>query len=245
MKRFGRFAAVLGALGFVALRAIVAAEDAKPCAGMSGPRRITKAPVALPTSYTATRIGGIVVDEAILSPEGKVSEIRPVRERVQGLAPFAQKSVQDSKFEGALIEGNPVRTRVQIATVLGTVARARIEPEYDVVWAHVPGGGSREAQWQLAESVESLTVSAHLGTAPAAGGEVVAVSPDGKERSLLRLPAGATAVDVRETISTEQFFFAPGDYRLELRASGKMMAWTTVTIADDFTTAIVNACAPL
>jgi hypothetical protein len=212
---------------------------------MTGPRRVTTVYVALPSSYTATRIGGIVVDEALVSPDGRVTDIRPVRERVQGLAPFAQKSIQDSKFEGALIDGNPVRTRVQIATILGTVSKARIEPEYDVVWAHVPGGASREAQWQLAESVESLTVSAHLGTVPGAGGEVVAVAPDGKERSLLRLTAGPAPIDARETVATEQFFYPAGDYRLELRASGRTVAWTTVTIADDFTKAIVNACSPL
>ena len=249
MTRARLFAMFLHALGAAWLAAAplpaMPETDSKPCAGMAGPRRLTTAPVPLPASYTASRVGGIVIDEAILSPDGKVSDIRPVRERVQGLAPFAQKSVQESKFEGALIDGNPLRTRVQIATTLGTVSKARIEPEYDVVWAHVPGGASREAQWQLAESVESLTVSVHLGTVPGRGGEIVAVAPDGKERSLLRLPSGTAPVDARETVATEQFFFAAGDYRLELRASGKTVAWTTVTIADDFTRAIVNACAPL
>jgi hypothetical protein len=241
-----RLFAALAAAALAAAPLSAAPEpEPKPCARMVGPRRLTTAPVTLPVSFTATRIGGIVVDEAIVSPDGAVSDIRPVRERVQGLAPFAKKSVQDSKFEGALIDGNPLRTRVQIATTLGTVSKARIEPEYDVVWAHVPGGASREAQWQLAESVERLTVTVHLGTDPGAGGEIVAVAPDGKERSLLRLPSAAAPVDARETVATERFFFAAGDYRLELRASGKPVAWTTVTIADDFTRAIVNACAPL
>ena len=34
-------------------------------------------------------------------------------------------------------------------------------------------------------------------------------------------------------------------YRLELRAEGKTVAWTTLTIADDHTRAIVNACQPI
>ena len=249
MTRARRYATVLHALGAAWLAAAplfaMPEIDAKPCAGMVGPRRLTTAQVPLPGSYTATRVGGIVIDEAILSADGKVSDIRPVRERVQGLAPFAQKSVQDSKFEGAQIDGNPLRTRVQIATTLGTVSKARIEPEYDVVWAYVPAGASREAQWQLAESVESLTVSVHLGTVPGGGAEIVALAPNGTERSLLRLPAGTAPVDALETVATEQFFYSAGDYRLELRASGKTVAWTTVTIADDFTRAIVNACAPL
>ena len=62
---------------------------------------------------------------------------------------------------------------------------ARVEPEYDIVWAHVAGGQSREAQWQLARSVKRLTVTAHLGTRLGQGGDVVAVAPDGKEQILL------------------------------------------------------------
>ena len=46
-------------------------------------------------------------------------------------------------------------------------------------------------------------------------------------------------------MKTGSFFSAAGDYRLELRAGGKPLASTTVTIAAGFETAIVNACEPL
>ncbi len=212
---------------------------------MSAPRRLTTAPVALPSSYTAARLGGIVVDEAVIGTDGSVSGIRVVRARWELLAPFAQKSVEDSLYDPMSIEGNPVATRVQIATTLGPVSKAPVEPEYDLLWAHVPGGQSREAVWQLAGSVQSLTLAAHAGTGLTAGGEIVARAPDGKELVLLKLPPSEQPVDVRETVSTGKFFSKAGDYPLELRAGGRTLAWTTVTIADDYTRAIVNACEPI
>lgn len=246
MRISPRLAAALGAvlLGAYAPSA-PAATTAAPCEGMTPPRRLTTAPVELPASYIAGRIGGIVVDEAVIGVDGSVSGVRVVRARIERLAPFGQKSVEGSRFDAARIEGNPVATRVQIATHLGIIGKARVEPEYDTVWAHVSSGQSREARWQLAQSVESLTVTAHLGTLPGEGGEVVAVAPDGKERILHRLSTSAKPIDVRETVSTARFFWPAGDYRLELRAGGKTLGWTTLTIADDYTRAIVNACQPL
>lgn len=240
-----RPAAALAALLLCAANARAAGPPPTVCEGMTPPRRLTTMPVELPPSYTATRLGGIVVDEAVISVDGRVSGIRAVRARIEGLAPFAQKSVELSRFDPALIEGNPVATRAQIATTLGTIAKAVIEPEYDMVWAHVSSGQSREARWQLAQSVESLTVTAHLGNGPAAGGEVVAVAPSGKERILLRIPSSERPIDARETVSTGDFFSPAGDYRLELRSGGKAIAWSTLTIADDYTRAIVNACQPI
>jgi hypothetical protein len=212
---------------------------------MAPPRRLTTAPVELPASFLAARAGGIVVDEAVVGIDGKLSGVRVVRARFDALGPFGTKSVQQSRFDAASIEGNPVATRVRIATTLGIVSKARVEPEYDLVWAHVAGGQSREAQWQLAGSVERLTVTAHLGTVTGKDGEVVAVSPDKKERVLVRLRASDKPADVDETVATDRFFRAPGDYRVELRAGGRTLAWTTVTIADDFQRAIVNACQPI
>ncbi len=241
-----RLAAALGAALLGAGAASSPAQTAPAaCEGMTPPRRLTTAFVVLPPSYTATRLGGIVVDEAVIGIDGRISGVRVVRARVEGLAPFGQKSIEDSRFDAALMEGNPVATRAQIATTLGTVSRARVEPEYDILWAHVSGGQSREARWQLAQSVESLTITAHLGTLPGKGGEVVAVAPDGNELILAHVPPAEKPIDVRETVSTERFLWAAGDYRLELRSDGRTLAWSTLTIADDSTRAIVNACRPL
>lgn len=213
-----------------------------PCAGLTPPRRLTTAAVPLPASFVAVRMGGVVVYDAVIGRDGAVSSLRLVGERLEALLPFAAKSVEDSTFAPASIDGNPVATRVQIATTVGTAGKARVEPQYDLLWAHVPGGVSREALWQLAGSVERLTLVAHVGTPAPFGAEIAAVAPAGAERSLLRLPASAGPVDVRETVSAGKFFSKAGDYRLELRAGGKTLSWTTLTIADDYTRAIVNAC---
>ena len=201
--------------------------------------------VELPPSFVAARAGGMVVAEAIVGIDDRLSDLRVVRSRFDALAPFGQKSVEGSRYAAGSIEGNPVATRIRIATTLGSVSKARVEPEYDLVWAHVAAGQSREAQWQLAKSVGSLTLTAHLGTVTNREAAIVAVAPDKKERILLRLPASDKPLDVDRTVPTEKFFWAPGDYRLELRAEGKTLAWTTVTIADDYTRAIVNACQPI
>ena len=68
--------------------------------------------------------------------------------------------------------------------------------------------------------------------------------PGGAEKTLLAIPASAAARDVRETVKAGRFLEAAGDYRVELRAGGKVLASTTLTIASGFETAIVNACEP-
>ena len=247
MKRPLLPALVLGAAVLVAPPAPLAAapETATPCAWLTPPQRLSTAPVELPASFVAARAGGVVVDEAVVGADGKLSELRLVRARFDALAPFGQKSVESSRFAAGAIEGNAVAARVRIATTLGVVSKARVEPAYDLLWAHVASGQSREAQWQLAKSVASLRVTAHLGTVTGRESEITAVAPDKKERVLVRLPASDTPTDVDRTVSTDKFFWAPGDYRLELRAEGKTLAWTTLTIADDYTRAIVNACQPI
>lgn len=216
-----------------------------PCAGVTPPQRLTSRPVTLPASFVAARLGDVIVDEAVIGADGAVSNVRLVRARVPELAPFGQKALQDSRFLAGSVDGHPAALRVRVATTLGTVSKFRVEPEWDGVWAYVPGGQSREAVWQLAGSVRKLTLEIHLGTAPEAGAEVVARSPDGKERVLEKIAGAATPRDLRETVATGKFFDPAGDYAIELRAAGKTLASTTVTIADDYTRAIVNACAPL
>lgn len=222
-----------------------AAPTPPPCAGVTPPQRLPSRPVSLPGSFVATRLGDVIVDEAVIGADGTVSEVRLVRARVQELAPFGQKAVQDSRFLPGSVDGHPAAQRVRVATTVGTVSKFRVEPEWDGVWAYVPGGQSREAVWQLAGSVGKLTLEIHLGTAPEAGAEVVARAPDGKERVLKKLAGAPTPRDLRETVSTGKFFEPAGNYAIELRASGKTLASTTVTIADDYTRAIVNACEPL
>ncbi len=220
-------------------------QGAPPCAGVTLPRRLTTAPANLPASFTATRIGGAVVDEAVIGPDGAVSDVRLVWARLAELAPFGEKSVRDSRFAPGAVDGHPAAIRVQVSTTLGTVSRARHEPTHDSLWAYVPGGQSREAVWQLAGSVSSLALEIHLGSPTPAGARVVAVAPAGKERVLREIPASAQPQDLRETVATGDFLEPAGEYHIELRASDRTLVSARVTIADDYTRAIVNACAPL
>ena len=71
------------------------------------------------------------------------------------------------------------------------------------------------------------------------------VAPGGAERVLLTIPAATPPIDVRETVRTGRFFHPAGDYALRLRAGGKTLATTALTIASGFETAVVNACEPL
>ena len=215
------------------------------CANLKPPARLTSAPLNLPPAFSLARFSGVVVDETVVGSDGAVRDVRLAWTGYAGLAPFAQKSIMDSRFAAAAIEGNPVASRVLITTSLGQGSKGPTGDAYDTVWAHVADDQSREAQWQLAESVEALTISAHLGTRPQAGGEIAAVSPGGTERILAKLPPGDQPIELRQTVKTEKFFWKAGDYRLELRSAGKAVAWTTVTIADDHTRAIVNVCQPI
>jgi hypothetical protein len=235
----------LGSAVGVASPAPKAAPATPPCAGVSPPQRLTKPPVNLPASFVSARLGGVVVDEAVIGADGTVSDVRLVHTRIENLAPFGQKSVQDSRFLGGSVDGHPAALRVRVATPVGTVTPVRVEPEYDSIWAYVAGGQSREAVWQLARSVAKVTLEIHLGTSPEAGSEIVARAPDGKEHVLKKVSGASAPIDRRETVSTGKFLEAPGDYRIELRAAGRTLASTTMTIADDYTRAIVNACEPL
>jgi hypothetical protein len=236
-------AALAAALLLASVPFAPAANPVEPaCTGFTPPRRVSTGTVTLPSSYTAARVGGEVVDEVVIAKDGSLTSLRLVRARVDLLAPFGEVAVKNSTFTGGAIEGNPVAVRGLVANVLGVVTAARIEPEYDLLWAYVPEGSPKEARWQLAESVERLTLTGHIGTPLPQGAEVVAHSPSGAEKKLLSLPASSAPVELRETVSTGRFFAKSGDYRLEVKAGGKTLAYTTLTIAPDFTTAIVNAC---
>lgn len=219
--------------------------DAGACSGFVPPALVALISVPLPTSYASARAGAEVTDEMLVGRDGSVREVRLVRSNYPFLAPFAEETLKRSKFSPASIEHNPVATRVQTLTQIGSVVRTRGDLPYDTLRAFVPGGASREARWQLAGSVERLTLVAHVGSLTGQNGAIFGVAPAGTEKLLLAVPAAPSGQDVRETVRTGKFFAVAGDYRLELRGGGKVLASTTVTIAAGFETAIVNACEPI
>lgn len=227
----------------VALGCASSGSGTRACEGLTPPRLVAAAPATLPPIYSAVRLGGTVTDEVVVGRDGAVRSLRFVWSAVEVLAPFAQFSIEHGHFTAPAFEGNPVAVRGAITVPVGTVTTPRQEPVYDALRAFVPGG-SREARWQLAGSVDRLTLVAHVGQT-AADAVIVAIAPGGAEKVLLPIPATPRPHDVRETVKTGRFLLEAGDYRLELRAGGKAIASTTVTIAAGFESAIVNACEPL
>jgi hypothetical protein len=234
-----------GAAGFGLLAACATAPGSSgpPCEGFEPPELVAAHAVALPPDYAAARIGEAVISEVLVGRQGEVLDVHPWRDLYKLLAPYAEKSLRKSRFTPAKIEGNPVAARCLVTTAVGTIRPPKAEPPYDTLWAYVPGGQSREARWQLRDSVRRITVSAHVGS-PGHAAEIVARAPSGSERVLVQEAVSAPA-DFRETVSTGDFFDAVGGYRLELRVDGKTVARTTFTVADDAKDAIVNACEPL
>jgi len=219
-----------------------AAASRPPCADFVPPQRLGVINVPVPDSFLAARVGGEVVDETVIGSDGAVRTVRAVRARFPELAPYAQAALQKSRFSPATIQGNPVAVRALVPTYVGVSHAVRREPTYDTVWAFVPGGESREAQWQLRDSVSRLTLSLRIENPMPAGAEIVAKSASGAERSLWKPALGTPPQDLRETVKTGDFFSAPGDYRIELRSAGKTVNFATLTIAGSFETAVVNAC---
>ena len=238
-------AAVLGA-ALACSSTPTATVSGPQCQGFVPPRLVAAGPINLPPSWTAARIGADVIEEVVVGRDGTVKETRLVASAVGPLVPFAQSSLEKSRFSAGSIEGNPVAVRGVVTVTVGLVRKLPNEPPYDALRAFVATAESREARWQLAGSVGRLTLVAHVGSAAASGGaSIVAVAPGGAEKVLLAIPATTPPVEVRETVGTGRFLHKAGDYTLELRAGGKRLAGTTVTVATGFETAVVNACEPL
>jgi hypothetical protein len=201
--------------------------------------------ISLPATYKTARIGGEVVEEIVVERDGSVRGARLVGATFDALVPFAENSLQHSRFSAASIEGNPVAARCVVSTVVGALERMGVPPSFSILRVFVPGGESREARWQLAGSVRRLTLSARIAAPIAEATRLLARAPNGAERSLVTIPASSAAQQLQRTVKTGGFFASPGDYRLEIRQGDKTIASTTFTVASDFTTAVVNVCEPL
>ena len=222
-----------------------AAPAAAPCSGLVPPRLVASGPLSLPATYVSARLASDVLEEIVVERDGSVKQTRLLAAAVPFLAPFAQVALEKSSFTPATIDGHPVAVRGATTVTVGIRPLPPKDTEYDTLRAFV-SGDTRESLWQLAGSVDRLTLVAHLGSEIASGATIVAVAPTGTEKMLLAIPASTSRPrEVRETVRTGSFLEAEGDYRLELRAGSTVLAKTTVTIAAGFESAIVNACEPL
>jgi len=238
-------AAATLAAGIGCASAPTAAPTKAPCAGLVPPKLAAPGAISLPTTYVSARLASDVVEEIVVERDGSVKQTRLVAAAVPFLAPFAQVSLEKSRYTPATIDGHPVAVRGPATVTVGIRPFPPKPTDYDAVQAY-SSGDSRESLWQLAGSVDRLTLLAHVGSEIPSGAAIVAVAPGGAEKTLLAVPASKTRpLDVRETVQAGRFLEGAGDYRLELRAGGKTLATTTVTIAAGFESAIVNACEPI
>lgn len=159
-------------------------------------------------------------------------------------APFAEETLKRARVDGGSFEGHPAAVRVPVRVALGLMRERDEKKAPAELWAYVAPGQSREARWQLRDSVSRLSVFAHVPALPPAGGAIVAVDPRGQTHTLVVLSASDARQDLRQTVSTGKFFAGAGEYRLELRAPGTLAA-SRLTIADDYRQAVINACEPL
>jgi hypothetical protein len=212
---------------------------------MAPPRMLAAPTIALPMSYRTAQVGGLVTEEIVVERDGTVRDLRLVGATLELLAPFAENSLQRARFAPGAIENNPVAIRGLLTTVVGATPPADRPLSYATLRAFVPGGESREARWQLRDSVRRIELA---GRAPAAlprGAEIVARAPNGAERRLDSLPASSAAGEFRRTASAGDFFAAAGDYGIEIREAGKTLARAVFTVAPDAAHAVVNSCEPI
>lgn len=218
------------------------ADAAAPCLGLTPPRVLAANIIALPTTFAAARVSADVPVEATIGRDGTVADVAVRTSDIALLAPYAEESIKRSRFAPGALEGNPASVRVPVLVSIGAPHdRARMHDPAQV-WAYVAGGASREARWQLRDSVSRLTLVAHVGPSAAPGTMIVATAGNGAQKTLLTIPGAAAPQDIHQTVATGKFFKPAGDYRLELRTAGGALAVAHLTVAEDFTHAIVNAC---
>lgn len=214
------------------------------CAGFVAPKVLSAPSVALPPTLTAAHIGLEMPGELVVARDGAVSNVHLPGAQYAFLVPFADEALRHTRFSAASIQGNPVAARVAVIVPIGLPRKARVDAVPPSLRAFVPGTESREARWQLRDSVERLALVGHVGKLEAPGATIVAVAPGGADRVLVTVPPSAQPQEIQETVKTGKFLAAAGDYRLEIRAGGSAIASTTVTIAEDYQRAVVNACEP-
>ncbi len=236
----------LGGLSGCAGSAPTVLSEGRPCVGLHPPAPQRVVPVDLPPTFAAARLSAEIPAEVVVRPDGTVGEAAMRTAEYGMLAPFAEETLKRGRFSPGTFENNPAAVRLAVRVPIGTPrhlddARAPAE-----IWLYVAPGQSREAHWQLRDSVRSVTLIGHVPRLPAPGGAVVVVAPDGQVHTLLTIPPAEAPQEMRQTVPSARVFSAAGQYRVELRGAGtSALASARFTVADDFRGAVINACDPI
>ena len=214
---------------------------------MIAPRVLEVHPSSLPASFSAARVGAELPAEVTVGRDGSIGEAAVRTSDLALLTPFAEETLKRSRFSIGTLEGNPLAVRVPVEISIGVPNSTRKDSRSARLWVFVPGGESREARWQLRDSVSRVVLVADPGRAGRPGSAIVGIAPNGVERTLWTLPASPSAPpqEIRQVVATGKFFASAGEYRLELRVGANAIAFARLTIAADAEHAVVNACEPL
>lgn len=217
------------------------APESRACVGLTPPRPVNVRPLDLPATFAAARLFADVPAEVTIGTDGKPREAKIRTADFAPLAPFAEETLTRGRFDAGAFEGHPAAIRIPVRVTIGSA-----RPKGDLhaaadVWIHVAADQSREAHWQLRDSVTRVTVLAHAGKLPA-GAAIVAVAPNAQTKTLLTIPSSDASREVRQTVAAGNFFSPAGTYRVELRAKDATLAAARFTIAEDYKDAVINAC---
>jgi hypothetical protein len=223
-----------------------AVAEGRPCVGLHPPAPVKVVPLDVPPTYAAARLSAELPAEIVVNADGTVGDASMRTADYGMLAPFAEETLKRGRFSPGNFENNPAAIRLPVRVPIGTPRRPDDAHAIPEIWLYVAAGQSREARWQLRDSVSSVTLIGRVPRVAAGGASVVAIAPDGQARPLLTIPASDAPQEIRQTVPAGKVFAGAGLYRVELRGpSGQALASARFTVSDDYRGAVINACEPV
>lgn len=194
-----------------------------------------------PAPARKAQMSGESTHEVIVDRTGKVRDVRIVGTTFMVFALAADGALRKSTYFPATLEGRPVASRFWVRVPFGVPREIESSPARNRVTAFVPGDEPRRARWQLKDAVDRVTIVGDIASVAPAEVAVVAIAPGGRERVLL--PAGRSeSRQLRATVKTGDFLSRAGEYQIQLRQGDRIIAQGGFTVADDETSAVLNAC---
>lgn len=194
-----------------------------------------------PASALKARMSGESTQEVLVDRFGRVRDVRLVGTTFMVFALASDAALRTARYFPAKLQDRPVGTRFWVRFPFGVPKDIESSPARNRVTAFVPGDEPGRARWQLTGSVHRVTVVAEVASVPPAEVSVVAIAPGGATRVLV--PAGKIGSKrIRTTVKTGDFFSRPGEYVLRLRHNDRPIAQGGFTVAEDESSALVNAC---
>jgi hypothetical protein len=186
-------------------------------------------------------MNGESTHEVLVDRSGRVRDVRIVGTTFMVFALASDAALRAGSFYPATLDGKAVGSRFWMRVPFGVPTNIESSPARNRVTAFVPGDEPVRARWQLTGSVHRVTVVGDVASAPPAEVSVVAIAPGGATQVLV--PAGRIdSKRFRMTVKTGNFFSKPGEYRLRLQQNDRPISEGGFTVAEDESSALVNAC---